>query len=127
MTDKRINYKTLAELFITVLLGFALKYYPGPARDLLNNSLAGIAYVIFWCLLYKLIFPHVKAYKIVLIITLITCLLEFAQLWHPPFLNFLRSFSLGKIVLGTTFNWTDFPYYFLGGFCAWLLLKKKLT
>lgn len=111
-------------MFITFLLGFALKYYPGPARELLNNSLAGIAYVIFWCLLFQLIFPQSNALKIIVIVTLITCLLEFAQLWHPPLLNLLRSAWLGKILLGTTFNWTDFPYYFLGGFIAWLLLKR---
>jgi len=124
MPEKRINIKFLAELFITILLGFALKYYPGPARGLFNNSLAGIAYVVFWCLLAKLLFHRVKSHKIVISVTLITCLLEFAQLWHPPFLIYLRSFWLGKILLGTTFNISDFPYYILGGFIGWLLIKS---
>ncbi|MDP8220307.1 MAG: DUF2809 domain-containing protein [Candidatus Stygibacter frigidus] len=124
MPETRINNKFLAELFITILLGFALKYYPGPGSKLFNNSLAGIAYVIFWCLLFKLIFPHAVSFKIVISVTLITCLLEFAQLWHPPFLNYLRSLWLGKILLGTTFNISDFPYYILGGFTGWLLIKS---
>jgi Protein of unknown function (DUF2809) len=123
MPEKLIRVKILAELFITVLLGFALKYYPGPAREFFNNSLAGIPYVVFWCLLSKLIFPKAKALKIILIVTITTCLLEFAQLWHPPILNFIRSGWLGKIILGTTFNITDIPYYFAGGFIAWLLLR----
>jgi len=110
---------------ITLLTGFALKYYPGPAHQLLNNSLAGIAYVVFWCLLFKFIFPQAKPLKIVIIVTITTCILEFAQLWQAPFLLYLRSFWLGKILLGTTYNASDLPWYFLGGFIGWLLLKRN--
>jgi len=121
-----VNYKFLLLLLITAVLGFALKYYRGPAQALLNNSLAGIAYVVFWCLLFKLIIPKTTAFKIVSLVTLITCLLEFAQLWHPTWLNSLRSGWLGKTLLGTTFNWTDLPFYLLGGFIAWLLIRSPL-
>jgi len=109
---------------ITLLVGFALKYYPGPARQLLNNSLAGVAYVVFWCLFFKLLFPQARTLKIVIIVTITTCILEFVQLWQTPFLIYLRSFWLGKILLGTTYNVFDLPWYFLGGFLGWLLLRE---
>ena len=124
MSKYPVNYKFLLLLLITAILGFALKYYRGPSQALLNNSLAGVAYVIFWCLFFKLIFPKTRPIKIIALVTLITCLLEFAQLWHPAFLNLLRSSWLGKTLLGTTFNWTDLPLYFLGGLIAWLLIKS---
>ena len=43
-----------------------------------------------------------------------TCILEVMQLWHPPFLEFLKSFFIGRTILGNTFAWSGFPYYFIG-------------
>jgi hypothetical protein len=52
-----------------------------------------------------------------------TCALEFLQLWHPPFLEMLRRHFLGRSILGTDFDWTDFPYYFAGAAIAWIWLN----
>jgi hypothetical protein len=49
--------------------------------------------------------------------------LEFIQLWHPTFLEFLRSNFIGRTILGTSFNWSDFPYYLAGCAIGWLLMK----
>lgn len=100
-------------LLITIAVGLLLKYYHGRYSDFFNNSLAGTAYVIFWIIFFKIIFIRTNHIKITLIVTLITCLLEFLQLYNPPVLIFLRSYWLGKTLLGTTFNWLDFPFYFL--------------
>ncbi|ODS34777.1 MAG: hypothetical protein SCARUB_00037 [Candidatus Scalindua rubra] len=43
----------------------------------------------------------------------ITCFLEFLQLWHPPFLESIRSTFIGSVLIGTTFTWWDFPHYAL--------------
>jgi Flp pilus assembly protein TadB len=50
--------------------------------------------------------------------------LEFLQLWHPSFLEFLRSNFIGRTILGTSFTWSDFPYYLVGGGIGWLLMKR---
>jgi hypothetical protein len=41
----------------------------------------------------------------------ITCALEVLQLWHPPFLQAIRSTFAGRALIGTTFVWWDFIYY----------------
>jgi hypothetical protein len=53
----------------------------------------------------------------------VTCLLEGLQLWHPPFLEWPRSYLIGQILLGTTFSWSDFPYYFIGAELGWLWIQ----
>ena len=90
----------------------------------LNQEMGGIFYQIFWCLFFFIFFPSKSAViKVPIWVLIVTCSLEFLQLWHPPFLNWIRSFAWGKMLIGTTFNWADFPYYFLGSGLGWLWLK----
>jgi hypothetical protein len=60
---------------------------------------------------------------IVLVVLLVTCSLEFLQLWRPTPLESLRKTFMGQAVLGTTFTWSDFPYYGLGAVIGWIWLK----
>jgi hypothetical protein len=113
----------LISLLIIVPLGFYSKFYSGYAARWVNNSLGGVLYVIFWCLFAFLLLSNTKPWKIAAAIFTITCALEFLQLWHPPFLEFLRSNFAGRTVLGTSFSWSDFLYYLAGGGIGWLWMK----
>jgi hypothetical protein len=110
-------------LLCITLAGFASKFYEGPGAFWVNNSLSGVFYEMFWCMLVFILFPALKPYKIALGVLVITCTLEFLQLWHPPFLQYLRQFFLFRALIGTSFTWHDFPYYFAGSGLGWLLLK----
>jgi hypothetical protein len=120
---------TAISLLIITPAGFYSKYYNGPASEWVNNSLGGLFYEIFWCLVIFLLYPRIKMWKIGLGVFVITCFLEFLQLWNPQFLNYLRSFFIGQVVLGNSFNWYDFIYYFTGSIagCLWILLIKRNT
>jgi hypothetical protein len=114
---------TLVCLLGIVPLGFATKFYAGPAAHWVNNSVGGVPYEIFWCLLIFLIVPRARPGIIAAAVLVATCLLEFLQLWHPPLLEALRSTFIGRTVLGTSFTWSDFPYYFLGCGVAWVGMR----
>jgi hypothetical protein len=45
---------------------------------------------------------------------IVTCILEFLQLWHPPFLEWIRNYFLGRTIIGNSFSKSDFLYYFFG-------------
>jgi hypothetical protein len=121
-SKKRIG--TLISLLIIVPVGFYSKLYAGPAAIWVNNSLSGVFYEIFWCLLIFLFWGEGQPWIIAASVLVATCLLEFLQLWHPPFLEFMRSYFIGQAVLGTSFTWSDFPYYFLGCGIGWLWLSR---
>jgi hypothetical protein len=110
-------------MIIIVPVGLYSKFYSGQAARWVNDSLGGVLYVIFWCLFAFLLLSNIKPWKIAVAVFAITCSLEFLQLWHPPFLEYFRSYFMGKILLGTTFTWSDFPYYLVGGGIGWLWLK----
>jgi hypothetical protein len=117
------NLKILFSLLIIVPVGFYSKFYSGLGESWVNNSLGGVFYEIFWCLVLFLFFRHLKPGVIAIIVLAATCLLEFLQLWRSPFLEFLRSNFIGATILGTTFAWSDFPYYFLGSGIGWVWLR----
>ena len=123
---------TLFFLLFIIPLGFYTKFYSGLAHTWVNNSLGGLLYEIFWCLIFFFIFPKANPLLIAIAVFSITCTLEFLQLWHPPFLEFLRGNFIGRTILGNSFNWGDFPYYFvgsLGGYfvLVWILKNNKVV
>jgi len=61
--------------------------------------------------------------KIPLWVFIITCALEVLQLWHPKFLEMIRSSFIGSALIGTTFSWLDFPHYAIGCFIGWQWLR----
>jgi hypothetical protein len=127
MAESRVLHSqgwTFLSLMVIVPLGFSTKFYQGPAAPWINDSLSGVFYEVFWCLLIFLFLPQARPGIIALAVLVLTCFLEFLQLWHRPFLEYLRSFFVGRTILGTTFAWTDFPYYFLGSGIGWFWLRQ---
>ncbi len=120
MSDR---WSVFLSLLLITPIGFYSKFYGGPAHFWVNNSLGGVFYEIFWCLLMNLFFRNVNVLRIALIVLSGTCLLEFLQLWHPPFLEYLRATFIGRTILGNSFSWSDFPYYFLGSAAGYFWIK----
>ncbi len=117
-----LRLRLIIVLLILAPLGFASKFYQGPLQSWVNGSLGGALYEIFWCVLLFLVQPRWKPKHIALTVFLITAALEFLQLWRPPFLQWLRSFFLGRTLIGTTFIWSDFIYYIIGSYLGYRLL-----
>ena len=110
-------------LVVVVPVGFAGKFYRGPAAHWVNDSLGGAFYEIAWCLFAAWAVPRWRPAPIAIAVLAATCVLEFLQLWHPAPLEAARSRLLGALILGTTFDWSDFLYYFGGAAAGYGLLK----
>jgi len=121
--SKTLRLPTLITLLIITPLGFASKFYIGPGAWWFNDYAGGIFYEIFWCLVVILLLPYTSAFLIASFVLVITCFLEFLQLWHPPFLETIRSIFIGSTLIGTTFTWWDFPHYVIGCFTGWILIR----
>jgi hypothetical protein len=78
---------------------------------------------MIWCLALFFIWPGRKnVVRIPIIVFILTCVLEFLQLWNAEFLLKIRSTLVGAAILGTDFVWQQFPYYILGTVVSILLL-----
>ncbi|MCD6329592.1 MAG: DUF2809 domain-containing protein [Candidatus Cloacimonetes bacterium] len=116
-------------LIIIIPLGFYSKFYTGTASYWVNNSLGGVFYEIFWCVLIFLFFTKFKPIIIAFVVLVITCALEFTQLWKPQFLEMLRENFIIRTIIGNTFTWNDFTYYIIGSFAgfALIVLIKRMS
>jgi len=117
---------TSISLLIIIPLGFATKFYHGIYANWVNNSLGGVFYEIFWCLVIFLIFTRLSPFKIATIIFIVTSSLEFTQLWKAPFLETIRKNFIGRTLIGSSFTWTDFLYYLIGCILAYFLVNSIL-
>ena len=113
----------LVSLLLVIPIGFFTKSYTGPASAWVQDHLGGLLYVVFWCLAARLVFRKANPLIIAGTVLVATCCLEVLQLWHPPFLEIIRSTFLGRTLIGTTFSVPDFPYYVLGAVVAWVWLR----
>jgi len=120
---KRLDFKSSVSLLVITVAGFYTKFYTGPATGWVRNSLGGALYEIFWCILAAIFFRKTNPWKIAATVFIITSVLECLQLWHPPFLEFIRGYFIGRTLIGTTFAWSDFFYYILGSGIGWLWIK----
>lgn len=119
-----IRLWTLISILLVVPTALWTKAYEGPAAGWFNNYGGGVMYVIFWSLAGFLIWPKREAIGwIVGIVVILTCGLEVLQLFDDwTLLETIRRTLPGKLLLGTTFVWWDFPHYLLGGGIGWFWL-----
>jgi hypothetical protein len=113
----------LVNLVAIVPLGYGVRFSgAGPAW--LNDALGSIAYEVFWILLVALLFPKASPVWVAVGVCLATCGVEFLQLWQTPWLQALRATLPGRLVLGNTFTWSDFPACLVGSGLGWLWLRS---
>jgi hypothetical protein len=124
MTKYAIRKYCIYSLLVVTPLGFLFKIYPGPGRLWFNDYGAGLLYEIFWILIVFAILLRKKfIIKIPVWVFIITSALEVLQLWHPKFLEMIRSSFIGSALIGTTFSWLDFSHYAMGCFIGWQWLR----
>ncbi len=124
MTKYAIRKYCIYSLLAVTPLGLLFKIYPGPGQWWFNDYGAGLLYEIFWILIVFAILLRKKLInKIPVWVFIITSALEVLQLWHPKFLEMIRSSFIGSALIGTTFSCLDFPHYAMGCFIGWQWLR----
>ena len=117
----------IVALVLLVPVGLATKMYSGPAAPWVNGYLGGALYVVFFTWAFGFLFWKADAWRIAFWVFVATCGVEFLQLWHPPWLEAWRAHWSGRLLLGSTFVWLDFPHYLLGMLIGGCSLRKLRT
>jgi hypothetical protein len=108
-----------------VPLGYLIRFH-GSGPEWLNDALGSVIYEMFWITLCLGIWPKIPPLQMAVTVGFTTCALEFLQLWHPPLLQTLRATLPGRLILGTTFSWLDFPAYLVGSTLGYLWTRSRL-
>jgi hypothetical protein len=124
MTERKVALlKAVVLVVIIAGLGFFSKLYPPFEGTWIANHLAGLFYVTEVCLVIYIVFPSHSSSIYALIAFFLTAIIEFFQLWDPSFLMSIRGTFIGQTILGSSFNWLDFPLYLGGALLGWALLR----
>ncbi len=71
-----------------------------------------------WALLlflgFGFLFPRWPTQIIALLAMGFSAFIEFSQLYHAPWIDSIRQVRLGALVLGSSFNWSDFAAHAMG-------------
>jgi glycopeptide antibiotics resistance protein len=118
MTTYRIAL--LISILIIVPLGYWVRF---SENTYWSSTFGAIAYSIFWIFLVQLLYPRASPKWTAIGMLLANCAIEFLQLWQAPFLQDFRVTLPGRLLLGNTFLWDDFPPYFVGCFLGWIGIK----
>jgi glycopeptide antibiotics resistance protein len=116
----RYRLLLLVGILVIVPLGYAVRF---SGSNWLNDFLGSVAYEIFWVLLVALLFPKWPLANVAIAVCLATCAIEFLQLWQNPTYLALKRTWPGRLILGSTFFWGDFPSYFAGSLVAWIVAR----
>ncbi|MBW4418653.1 MAG: DUF2809 domain-containing protein [Myxacorys californica WJT36-NPBG1] len=113
----------LVSILFIIPVGYGVRFSQGWLPNSLHDALGSLAYEVFWILLVQLLYPKIPPLRIAIAVSLATCAIEVLQLWQPSWLQALRATLPGRLVLGNTFSWSDFPPYFIGSVMGWLWLE----
>jgi hypothetical protein len=122
-----MRIRIISLVLMLVLSGIGLwmwRCYRGWGQYWVKDYISSIVYVMILSVGLFTVLPTKKnVWRIPLIGFVLTCGLEFLQLYKPPILQAFRSTLFGSALIGTCFVWLQFPFYIVGAGCSYLLLK----
>ena len=118
----KVNTIKIILLVLLIIVGVSTKFYHGVASGFVNNYLGGLTYVIFWILFFSTILPNQKPFKITLWVFIVTCVIEFTQLYYSIYLEKLREYFVFRAFFGNSFNPFDILFYLVGAMVGYFLL-----
>lgn len=111
---------------VTIIIGLGARacssFLPSVVNLYLGDALW--AMMMYWFL--RSILLNQSVIQVMLLAYIICCLVECSQLYQADWINHIRSYRLGRLVLGRGFLWSDFLAYVLGILGAgWIDYKQK--
>lgn len=110
----RARWLYLLLVLLTIGLGLAHRHFagrlPGPLRKEPGDALW--AMMVFFGV--AMLFPRWPTLRTAGAALLFSVMIEFTQLYHAPWIDTLRSYTLGHLILGSGFAWIDMAAYAVG-------------
>lgn len=119
-----IRRRLALSLLVLIPLGIGTKFYGGPAAGWVHGHAGGVLYVIFWTVVVVLAVPSLSPWTVAGGVFIVTCGLEFLQLWSPSGLEAIRDTFFGHALLGSTFGRWDLLHYAIGAVCGGLFVQE---
>ena len=108
-------------IIITIFLGLLSRTDLIP--ELIYPYIGDFFYSLMFFIIIGFLFPNMKTLKTGLISTGICYSIELFQLYQSDWINSIRNYKLGGLILGFGFLWSDMISYTFGGFIGYIFEK----
>ncbi|MEK4737179.1 MULTISPECIES: ribosomal maturation YjgA family protein [Bacillus] len=128
MNTKRNRLLYAVFTIVVIILGLSSRKFAFALPDLLNDYLGDALWALMIFVGFGFLFPKIETRKLAFI-SLIFCYgIEISQLYHAEWIDSIRATTLGGLVLGYGFLWSDLVAYTIGvgvGMLGEFVLRKK--
>ncbi|KWU56584.1 hypothetical protein AWW70_22550 [Bacillus mycoides] len=128
MNTKRNRLLYAVFTIVVIILGLSSRKFAFALPDLLNGYLGDALWALMIFIGFGFLFPKIETRKLAFI-SLIFCYgIEISQLYHAEWIDSIRATTLGGLVLGYGFLWSDLVAYTIGvgaGMLGEFMLRKK--
>jgi Protein of unknown function (DUF2809) len=120
---KRYRIALLIGMILIIPLGYGVRFATGLGSPEFQDIFGSIAYQVLLMFVFAFFYPRTNLVKVAIGVFIVSSAIEFLQLWQVPWLQTIRATWAGRVLLGNTFLWSDFPPYAIGAFLGWICLK----
>ena len=114
----------LVGIVCIIPFGYGIRFARSLDAPLFQDIMGSVAYQMLLMFVAAFCFPSVSLVKVAVGIFIVSSAIEFQQLWQAPFICNVRATWAGRVILGNTFTWSDFPPYALGCLLGWTVLRS---
>lgn len=101
-------------IIIVIFAGLSTRRYDGFLPTIIANYGGDVLWALMVFLMFGFLFIKVRTRYIALISITFSYLIELTQLYHAPWIDDIRATTLGGLVLGFGFLWSDIVCYTVG-------------
>jgi glycopeptide antibiotics resistance protein len=101
-------------VFIVIFLGLLSRRITEYIPDIIDLFLGDSLWALMVYFIIRTLFKNSTAKKVALIALLFCFTIEISQLYHGDWIEVIRGTTLGGLILGYGFLWTDLVAYLLG-------------
>ncbi len=117
------NRRVLLQFLIICLpLWLSIKIYNGPYSDIVRY-LAGVLFIIIWALIIQLVVPRLREAPLLIVLFLLFSAVELICWQYPELFANIKYSMAGQPVIGDAFSINKIPYYGVGAFVGYFVLK----
>ena len=124
-------WRSVTLLIFVLACGYASRRYSHYLPLLIRKRTGDALWASAVFMLVAIVRPRWSTLAVTITALAISYSIEFSQIYHRPWIDHIRSYAIGKLILGTTFFWWDQVAYTIGiGFLVpvdrWLTRRGQL-
>ena len=101
-------------IILVMIMGLSTRRYANLLPQIISDYGGDVLWALMVFLILGFLFPKMKTSSTALISIIFCYLIEISQLYHAPWIDAIRQTTLGGLVLGFGFLWSDLLCYLIG-------------